>query len=66
MKKFKIIQICTTGSGEDESLYGLDVEGNLYYWGFKKITNLPPPTTAGNSYKKEYGWVLMVDELNKN
>ena len=59
----KIIQICPDIEGSmnniDTRCYGLSDEGKLYYWCRKKID-----CCGGEKYI--YGWVEMVDEINKD
>lgn len=51
----------------DENLYGLDEEGNLYYWGYKnnpKWSIEKQKEDDGTIIKHRfYGWIKHEDEL---
>lgn len=66
-----IIQISTcVAEGSEDSIYGLDDKGKLYYWGTKTITQPFNPAYSKddvvNRPKKIYGWIEMKDEINNS
>lgn len=66
----KITQISAYGTQEDASCYGLDAEGNLYHWEYKRVDLIGSELEAAKADKQRefkfiYGWVLQVDEINK-
>lgn len=58
---FKIIQIAV----HDNKIYGLDINGALYYWGQKWNAYPFGPNDEGDTGEYIYGWKLMEDEINK-
>ncbi len=54
----KIIQISACASETEETVYGLDAEGLLYYWGSQRVEQI------GGQSKSVYGWKLLKDEIN--
>ena len=66
MEKIKIVQIAVTSIGPDneEVLYGIDGEGNLYYWG-KEQVKLETASEDGDWFEYKHGWKLQEDKINE-